>query len=281
MNYTPVNGDVVRVISTAEGSKYVNTASAAATSAVLVSAVNRHVACCSAAQLACCYSDPMEKFDTVVIGAGVSGLTAARLLGQAGPRVVVLEARDRIGGRTWSERSDGLVSDRGASWIHGIDDNPLADVVRDFGMQTVEFTVGSYQPDSRPIAYYAPTGERLSDAALQAFADDIRDFDRHLAQTIAASVLGSSYEDAIEATHAGLAWDADRAERVREFVRHRSEEQYGVWAANLDAHGLDDDTVQGDEVVFPKGFDRRAAHLAGGRDGRDRKSTPRNTTHWE
>ena len=135
-------------------------------------------------------------------------------------------------------------------------------------MQTVEFTVGSYQPDSRPIAYYAPTGERLSDAALQAFADDIRDFDRHLAQTIAASVLGSSYEDAIEATHAGLAWDADRAERVREFVRHRSEEQYGVWAANLDAHGLDDDTVQGDEVVFPEGFDRLAAHLAGGLDVR-------------
>ncbi|TFB54432.1 FAD-dependent oxidoreductase [Cryobacterium tagatosivorans] len=68
----------------------------------------------------------MKNFDTVVIGAGVSGLTAARLLAQAGQRVVALEARDRIGGRTWTERSDSFISDRGASWIHGIDDNPLA-----------------------------------------------------------------------------------------------------------------------------------------------------------
>ena len=71
----------------------------------------------------------MNDFDTIVIGAGVSGLTAARLLAQSGQRVVVLEARDHIGGRTWTERSGGFISDRGASWIHGIDDNPLADVV--------------------------------------------------------------------------------------------------------------------------------------------------------
>ena len=68
----------------------------------------------------------MTQYDTIVIGAGVSGLTTARLLAQAGQRVLVLEARDRIGGRTWTDRSDGLVTDLGASWIHGIDDSPLA-----------------------------------------------------------------------------------------------------------------------------------------------------------
>ncbi len=215
-----------------------------------------------------CYSDPMKNFDSVVIGAGVSGLTAARLLVQAGQRVVVLEARDRIGGRTCTERSDGYTSDRGASWIHGIDDNPLADVVRDFGLRTVEFSVGSYQPDGRPIAYYTPTGQRMTDGAIQAFADDVRDFGTHLADTIETSILGSSYEEAIDSTAATLCWNADRAERVREFLLHRSEEQYGVSAGGLDAHGLDDDSVDGDEVVFPDGFDQLAWNLATGLDVR-------------
>lgn len=208
----------------------------------------------------------MKDFDTVIIGAGVAGLTAARLLVQAGQRVVVLEARDRIGGRTWTERSDGLISDRGASWVHGIDNNPLAGVVGAFGLPTVEFTVGSYQADGRPIAYYGPSGERLSEAAIQAFADDVRAFDGQLAATVAQSRPGSTYEDAIETTLSGLGWDADRAERVREFLCHRSEEQYGVSAGKLDAHGLDDDIVEGDEVVFPKGFDQLASQLSEGID---------------
>jgi len=210
----------------------------------------------------------MEDFDTVVVGAGVSGLTAARLLTQSGQRVVVLEARDRVGGRAWTERSDGLVSDRGASWIHGIEGNPLMTVVSDFGMRTVEFTVGSYQPDGRTIAYHGPTGERLSDKSIRAFADDVRYLGLRLEVTIEASKLGSTFEDAIDSTLATLEWDVDRAERAREFMLHRSEEQYGVRGGLLDAHGLDDDTVEGDEVVFPDGFDQLAAHLAAGLDVR-------------
>src|SRR5690554_127717 len=208
------------------------------------------------------YADPMDSFDTVVVGAGVSGLTAARLLAESGQRVVVLEARSRIGGRTCTQRSDGLVTDLGASWIHGIDNNPLADVVNALGLRTIEHTVGSYQPDSRPIAYYGPTGERLSDDAVQDFADDIREFDALLATAVDASEPGATYLDAITTALAGTSWDGDRRERVREFLLHRSEEQYGVWAGDLDAHGLDDDIVEGDEVVFPDGFDQLAAHLA-------------------
>jgi len=41
----------------------------------------------------------MERFDTIVVGAGVAGLTAAALLVRSGSRVLVLEGRDRIGGR--------------------------------------------------------------------------------------------------------------------------------------------------------------------------------------
>ncbi len=97
-----------------------------------------------------------EAFDTIVIGAGIAGLTTARLLTDAGHRTVVVEARDRIGGRVWTDRSGGWVTDRGASWVHGITDSPVAAAASAFGMRTVEFTVGGYQPDSRPMAHYSP-----------------------------------------------------------------------------------------------------------------------------
>ncbi|HKT56585.1 MAG TPA: NAD(P)/FAD-dependent oxidoreductase [Microbacterium sp.] len=206
--------------------------------------------------------------DTVVVGGGVAGLTAARLVHGAGRRVVVLEARDRVGGRLHSDRTGAAVTDLGASWIHGVDGNPLADAVRAFGMREVEFTVGSYQPDGRPIAYYGPDAVRLTPAAASAFADDVHAFDAQLARTIAASAPGESYEQVVDRTLVRLGWAPHRAARVREFLLHRSEEQYGVHAGGLDAHGLDDDRIDGIEVVFPDGYDALATHLAEGLDVR-------------
>ncbi len=209
----------------------------------------------------------MTHLDTLVVGAGVSGLTAARLLAAAGQRVVVLEARDRVGGRVWTDRTSGRSIDCGASWIHGVTENPVADAARAFGMPTVEFTVGSYQPDGRPMAYYGPDGVRLDDEAAAGFGADVRTADAALARAVALSASGTSFGEAIESALGALDhWPADRAERVREFLRHRSEEQYGVAADQLDAHGLDDDSVDGDEVVFPDGFDALPTHLADGLD---------------
>ena len=60
-----------------------------------------------------------EPLDAVVIGAGFAGLVAARDLIEAGHRVVVLEARDRAGGRTYSDTFPGtdVVIDLGAEWF--------------------------------------------------------------------------------------------------------------------------------------------------------------------
>lgn len=202
-----------------------------------------------------------ESFDTVIIGAGVSGLVAARLLKDAGQNVVVLEARDRIGGRVVTER-DGRITDLGASWIHGIAGSPVAEAARAFGMRMHEFTVGGYQVDSRPIAYYSPDGIRLSDAEAQAFAADVHAVDAALVIAIADSADDASYRDATEIALAAQGWGRERTQRVREYLEHRSEEQYGAWIDDLAAHGLDDDSIDGDEVVFPEGYDRLPHHLA-------------------
>jgi monoamine oxidase len=207
-----------------------------------------------------------DHFDTIVVGAGVAGLTAAHLLADAGKDVVVLEARDRVGGRIVTDRRYGLATDLGASWIHGITDSPVAAAADAFGMQMVEFTVGGYQPDSRPIAYYGPDGRRLSDAAARSFIDDINAVDATLLEVVAASGPDASYRDVADEAIARYGWDEDRAQRVREYLEHRSEEQYGAWIEDLAAHGLDDDSVEGDEVVFPNGYDRLPSRMAEGLD---------------
>ena len=63
-----------------------------------------------------------------IIGAGASGLSAAYSLVQADRNVTVIEARDRIGGRIWTDASLGTPLDLGASWIHGIRGNPLTEL---------------------------------------------------------------------------------------------------------------------------------------------------------
>lgn len=56
-------------------------------------------------------------FDAIVIGAGFAGITAARELRAQGRRTLLLEARDRIGGHTWTDTFLGELIERGGTWV--------------------------------------------------------------------------------------------------------------------------------------------------------------------
>jgi monoamine oxidase len=85
--------------------------------------------------------------DVIVIGAGLAGLTAARDLHEAGRRVIVLEARDRLGGRTWTGVLPGtdVKVEWGGTWIHP-GSPPAADAaIERYGLHM--------EPDLRPTSF--------------------------------------------------------------------------------------------------------------------------------
>src|SRR6476661_6525023 len=65
----------------------------------------------------------------VVVGAGLAGLAAADAARHAGADVVVLEARDRIGGRTWTVQLGPGSIDLGGAWVHDPVGNPIAEAL--------------------------------------------------------------------------------------------------------------------------------------------------------
>ena len=82
----------------------------------------------------------MPDYDAVVIGAGFAGLTAARELRRAGRSVLVLEGRDRIGGRTWLAERMGLELELGGTWVHWTQPHVWAEMRR-YGLGVVSSPV--------------------------------------------------------------------------------------------------------------------------------------------
>jgi monoamine oxidase len=105
--------------------------------------------------------------DVLVIGAGGAGLTAAKELMAKGVSVVVLEARGRTGGRALTDTSLGVPWDRGCSWLHSSNVNPLVDYARQNGFEVYadrferQVYDGARRMDGAETAGYRAVTERL------------------------------------------------------------------------------------------------------------------------
>jgi len=192
-----------------------------------------------------------------VIGAGAAGLAAARFLTKHGADVVVLEARERVGGRVWtSDEWDGVPIDVGASWIHGTMGNPVTDLRDVFGIETVATDVES-------IAMYDAEGKRLGEEA----QTTIHDWATGVIDRIdRPTPLRQKTDSMLTAVQAALTELDLTATFMRGVLFHLYEHFQNEWGADpegLSARWYKDTRYEGPQEVFPGGYGQVFEQMAG------------------
>ena len=185
-----------------------------------------------------------DETDVLIVGAGVAGVAAARSLRARGLSCLVLEAKDRIGGRAYT---DATGFDHGASWLHQSNDNPLTAFAEALGFETLDhdklrqrllFTEGRF----------ATTAERGAFAAAE---------DRFWRVIEAAAADGAPDRPASDAAPQGGRFDA--------LVAHWEGAQ--ICAAELSRMSLHDfaaTALDGPNLLLRRGLGTLVASLAEG-----------------
>jgi len=200
--------------------------------------------------------------DVLVIGAGASGLAAARELSPK-YRVVVLEARDRIGGRVWSDRPWGDVTlDMGASWIHGIRGNPIHTLAQQLKIET---HATSYEKHW----LYGDNGHEYEDpeqAATEARAKKLlAELRAGRKQALSRGEPDISLQAALDRLIAGRPQTPLQLHELNYQLNSLVEQEYAADTNELSylyyERGED---FEGQDVLFPHGYGQITRHLAEG-----------------
>lgn len=152
-------------------------------------------------------------YDIIIIGAGVGGLTAAQNLSKKGLNVIILEARNRIGGRIHTDRSSGTPIDLGASWIHDLYHNPIAAAADQYGLKLIAHN-SIFKCYGEHAIYYGS-----NDRIVKGDLGQLKNYIKHFLTTFSAQSL-----------------DADVATILTNFSTLnplKNEQQVKCWLANL------------------------------------------------
>jgi polyamine oxidase len=158
-------------------------------------------------------AQPVER--VVVVGAGIAGLTVANALAHGGVECVVMEARDRIGGRLHTVDLAGWPVDLGGSWIH----TPLGNPIRAFA-QHAGVLCRSANPLPELASFDSGEGRKLSAAEVQAsLRVQLKGFPEAKGRLLADLGPDASAADGIKAFVAGVGLAPGPARRARQALR--------------------------------------------------------------
>lgn len=202
-------------------------------------------------------SAPARRTSVLVIGAGISGLAAARKLARAGHVVTILEARNRIGGRVWTEVNDGVPMDIGAGWIHGPDGgNPITALA-------TEARAATYLTKDESVQVFNATG---TDVTAQQFPAGKTKYDNLLAAVntaMAGSGPDKSLASALTAADATALTDPFSTYLLTSTLEFDT----GGWLEALSARNyFNGSKYPGKDVLFPGGYKAIPELLARGLD---------------
>ena len=199
--------------------------------------------------------------DVAVIGAGIAGLAAAGVVSRAGLRTVVLEARDRVGGRIWTSRAwPDLPVDLGASWIHGTDGNPVYAEVNRLGLATRVFDVGSFDGGGSAVLF-SRNGTELDADDVEKRSAQVADYLESIA--VRSGAERTSLSAALDSLPPKLR-DIARTPAVAAWLNTYAGD-FGATPETLALSAVDeDDSYPGAQRVLPGGYDQLTQRLSAG-----------------
>jgi len=197
----------------------------------------------------------------IVIGAGASGIACARELHDGGHNVIILEARDRIGGRIWTDtRLANTPLDLGASWIHGITNNPVWELTQEYGISTLP-------TDYEDTFAYSADGDVITqneieeiDSLLEMVLEEVDALREEAENDV-------SLRDLIGQALANIRMESETYFALESALITAIENEYANSLEGLSAYYWDDaEDFDGDDVIFPNGYIEVFQNLADGLD---------------